>query len=280
VGKYLKHRFLVLFLVTVLVSGNAFATVDQYGVELVPPNVEELERLHSTGEIAIDESGEEFDIRMNAMKEAGLSLGARAGLSWRTYWIRKEMESRATHLDKVFDFRNLLIPAPSGLLIEPPVVSEAINSLIIQGGGQTAAVADRVYNINANARIVSTSRSWRNYLEREWGEVKPPPDLLLPKNATEQKKWVQWVNEGWEKGIEQANDIFQEDLNQLTADFQGMVRYRILLTQGMISPPYAMQVDRGVTGGGSEMRVGDRAVQITGTSELITGSERWQPASR
>lgn len=269
-----------MFFVTILVSFNAFATVDEYGVELIPPNVGELEKLHSTGEISIDESGEEFDIRMNAMKEAALSLGARAGLSWRTYWIRKEMETRSNHLDKVFDFRNLLIPAPSGLLIEPPVVSEAINSLIIQGGGQTAAVADRVYNINANAKIVSTARSWRNYLEREWGEVKPPPDLLLPKSAKEQKKWVQWVNEGWEKGIVQANDIFQEDLNQLTADFQGMIRYRILLTQGMVSPPYAMQVDRGVTGDGVEMRVGDRAVQITGIPELITGSERWQPASR
>ena len=59
-----------------------------------------------------------------------------------------------------------------------------------------------------------------------------------------------------------------------------MVRYRLLLSQGMISPPYALQVDRGITGGGEEMRIGDRAVQITGVPELITGYDQWQPASR
>ena len=66
----------------------------------------------------------------------------------------------------------------------------------------------------------------------------------------------------------------------MTADFQGMVRYRLLLTQGMISPPRALQVDRGVTGGGSEMRVGDRAIQLTGIPELITGADSWKPANR
>ena len=73
---------------------------------------------------------------------------------------------------------------------------------------------------------------------------------------------------------------FEDDLNELTSDFRGMVRYRVLLAQGMISPPYALQVDRGITGGGNMMRVGDRAVQITGVPELITGSDQWQPANR
>ena len=47
-----------------------------------------------------------------------------------------------------------------------------------------------------------------------------------------------------------------------------------------MSAPYAMQVDRGVTGGGDEMRVGDRAVKITGPSQLMTEAYEWQPASR
>ena len=59
-----------------------------------------------------------------------------------------------------------------------------------------------------------------------------------------------------------------------------MIRYRTLLAQGMVSQPYALQVDRGITGDGNEMRVGDRAVQITGVPELITGSDQWKPANR
>jgi hypothetical protein len=48
----------------------------------------------------------------------------------------------------------------------------------------------------------------------------------------------------------------------------------------MISPPYTLGEDRGVTGGGSEMRVGDRGVTITGQSALIPRSNTWTPATR
>ena len=222
-----------------------------------------------------------LDIRGDALKEAAFSYGARGGLSWRTYLVSKELEKQARYLDKVFDFRQLLIPAPSGLLIEPPIISESFDSMFIEGDGREAAVADRVINIGRNARIVSAARTWRFYLERQWGEVLPPPDVLRPINDKERAEWIEHVAQGWEKGIEQANEIFQADLNQLVADYQGMIRYRTLLAQGMVSPPYALQVDKGVTGGGDTMRIGDRALSITDPSRLnASGYREWQPANR
>lgn len=221
-----------------------------------------------------------IDIRNDAVREAALSYGARGGLNWRTYFIRKEIEARARYLDKIYDFRQLLISAPSGLLIEPPVIGESVDAMIIDNGGLQAAVADRVYNIGRNARIVSTARTWRIYLERQWGEVSPPPDILLPETKEEQAKWDEWFEKGWEAGVAQADEIFQADLNKLSSDYQGMVRYRTLLAQGMVSPPYALQVDRGVTGGGNEMRVGDRNVSITGLPSLQTRTQEWSPANR
>lgn len=221
-----------------------------------------------------------LDIRKDAIIEAAISFGARGGLAKRTFEIRQELDLRARLLDKVFDFSNLLIAAPSGLLIEPPIISENFNSMIIDVNGQTAAVSDRMFNIIRNARIVSTSRDWRVYLEREWGEVLPPPDILVPKNNDERVVWYENVQKGWEFGIQQADEIFRDDLARLESDFQGMIRYRMLLAQGMVSPPYALQIDRGITGGGDEMRIGDRAVQITGVPELMTGAETWKPASR
>lgn len=247
---------------------------------LVPKSLDQLQNIPKENKILDTETGLPFDIRREALREAAISLGARGGLAWRTYWIRQELEQRARHMDKVFDFAQLLVPAPSGLLIEPPIISESINAMLIEGDGQQAAVSDRVYNIINNARIVSTSRTWRTYLEREWGEVEMPPDILRPEDDEERKIWKELVEKGWQEGVQQADEIFEDDLNVLMADFQGMVRYRALLAQGMISPPYALQVDRGVTGGGDEMRIGDRAVQITGVPELITGSDQWQPASR
>lgn len=247
-----------------------------------PPSLEELQGLEPDTVVKedLDTSGLPVNIRRNAVSEAALSYGARGGLAWRTYYIRREIEHRKSYMDKVFDFRNLLISAPSGLLIEPPVISEQDNALLIQTGGDKAAVADRIYEINKNAQIVSTPRHWRNYLEREWGEVLPPPDILRPHDKKERAVWMEAVAKGWRKGVEQADEIFDDDLNQLTADYRGMVRYRMLLAQGMVSPPYAVLTDRGVTGDGKTMRVGDREVHITGMPELNAGTRTWKPASR
>ena len=246
-----------------------------------PPSQQELksikkEKTTDDGE----KSALPMDIRFEAVREGALSYGARGGLAWRTYEIRMEMETRARYLDQVFDFRQLLIAAPSGLLIEPPIIGESLDAMTIEQSGLEAAVSDRYYNISRNARIVSAPRTWRAYLERQWGEVSPPPDLLRPETSDEKKKWEEYFDRGWKAGVDQADEIFQADLNKLTADYQGMVRYRTLLSQGMVSPPYALQVDRGVTGGGNEMRVGDRAVSITGLPALQPETQEWSPGNR
>lgn len=245
-----------------------------------PLSLKQAERLERQNDFTNPDEGLPFDIRASAIREAAISYGARGGLAFRTYEVSKQLDTRGQNMDKVFNFTQLLVPAPSGLLIEPPIINESVNALLIEGNGQQAAVSDRVYNIVNNARIVSTSRTWRDYLRREWEEVDPPPDLLLPENDEERELWIERVNQGWVEGVRQANEIFEADLAKLNSDFNGMVRYRVLLAQGMVSPPFALQVDRGITGGGAVLRVGDRAVQITGVPSLITGADQWQPASR
>jgi defect-in-organelle-trafficking protein DotC len=272
--------FVCLACLSFVSVSHSYAGLDDDVEAPKPRPLHELQYLEKENTVIEEGTGLPFDIRKEAMREAAISYGARGGLAWRTYQIRKELDTRARYMDKVYDFSQLLVPAPSGLLIEPPIINEQINAMLIETDGQQAAVSNRVYNIINNARIVSAPRTWRTYLERPWEGVEPPPDILRPENNAEREFWITLVTKGWEQGMLQADDIFQEDLNRLLADFQGMVRYRMLLTQGMISPPYALQVDRGITGNGDEMRIGDRAVQITGIPELVTGSERWQPASR
>lgn len=243
-----------------------------------PPTLQDLQEEKSGSGAAPEVLG--LQIRGDAIREAALSYGARGGLAHRTFEIQRRLAEYDTSLGHLFDFTRLLITAPSGLLIEPPVVSEAQRAVIVNGGGQEAAVADRVYRINRAARIVTAPRNWRLYMERDWGRVDPPPGLLLPKDAEERKQWKQFVKEGWEAGVQQAEETFEADLDRLTNDFIGMVRYRELLAQGMISPPYALAQNRGVTGGGSEMRVGDRGLVITGPSSLIPRSDTWKTAPR
>lgn len=245
----------------------------------VPPRIEQLKEIPGPKEIK-KESALPIDIRKEALKEAALSYGARGGLASRTFEIRQQMTKRESYLDKVYNFRQLLIAAPSGLQIEPPIISESLDALLIEGDGQTAAVSDTIYNINKNVRIVSAARNWRQYLERQWGEVEEPPEILRPMNNEERALWRELVEKGWGEGRTQADEIFEQDLAALNADFNGMVRYRKLLAQNMVSPPFAQQLDRGVTGDGNTMRVGDRAVAITDAPKLISGTDAWRPASR
>ncbi len=272
----------VLGTLTFSAIGSAYAKDKAPEVTLEPPPaMKTLQRIEASNE------GEDFaegtmpiDIRRDAVIEAALSFGARGGLAMRTFEINQELERQTGAMDKVYNFRSLLIAAPSGLLIEPPVISESIDAMIIDTDGQSAAVSDRIYNINRNAKIVTTSRDWREYLKRDWGKVKNPPDILMPQDDEEREIWKEKVAEGWKSGYEQADETFESDLSRLIADFSGMVRYRKLLAQGMVSSPYANQVDRGVTGGGYQMRVGDRAIQLTGTPQLISGHDQWKPANR
>lgn len=268
-------RFFALAILLCLFIHPSFAD----DAATLPELIQQTTKLDPIGD-AVADLTESLDVRLDALKEAASSYGARGGLGKRTEEIRVTIEQQAAALDRIYDFKRLLIPAPSGLLIEPPIISQGANATLIESGGQTAAVADKIFNINREARIVSTPRNWRAYLEREWGDVIMPPQILLPRTADERRVWVEYLTRGWEEGVKQADEIFQADLNKLVADYSGMIRYRKLLAQGIVSAPYALQVDRGVTGGGDEMRVGDRAVQITGPSVLRTEAYEWQPVSR
>jgi len=241
--------------------------------------------------VVAEEKDLALKIRRDAMKESALSFGARGGLAWRTKQIVDSLKLNAAALDKSFDFRSLLIGAPSNMYIEPPIVSEAMNNFLVTPDGNEAAVADTIYQITRQARIVAAPRNWRQYLERAWPEVASPPDILIPETPAERAAWKIWVEQGWQEGYSQADEIFQADLNRLTADFEGMVRYRVLLTQNKISAPYATMVDRGVSGidveqmvGNrptkitTEMRVGDRAIRITQPVTLRADQqgEQWE----
>lgn len=240
-----------------------------------PPTLESLQKIQGTEQK--QEAG--FRGRVEAQKEAALSFGLRGGLAWRTYEINQRLQRYAEPLSRTYDFRQLLMSAPGGVYVEPPVIEEQLEALKIADQGQSAALTDKILTISANARLVTTARDWRTYLERSWGPPELPPNQLLPKTPEEQANWAKWVKEGWGKGIEQADDIFAEDMARLNRDFTGMVRYRKLLAEAVVSAPYAGLVERGVTGGGVEMRIGDRAVSITGPAQLKTQSETWRPIS-
>jgi defect-in-organelle-trafficking protein DotC len=321
-----KIRNLALILALTLSAGSAFAEFPRGGrydarqadrraepnnlsdlQQDAPPamellqNVEKVEpvlgRKNKKGDALSDVAADDgkdlaLKIRRDAQKESALSYGARGGLAFRTKMIMDSLGENEGALDKAYDFRRLLIRTPGNLFIEPPIVSEAMNNFLVSPDGNEAAVSDTLYQITRQARIIATARNWRQYLERTWPEVAPPPDILIPETPTERALWKIWVEEGWEEGYKQADDIFQADLDRMAADFEGMVRYRTLLAQNKITAPFATMVDRGITGVDiqqmvgnkpmditTQMRVGDRALRITQPVTLRADRQgaQWTP---
>ena len=256
--------------------------------EPTPPELDRLQDVHETHgttynvtDAEIEEELLNLDIRRDAQREAALSYGARGGLAKRQYQLSERLDDYGQVMDGVFNFRALLVRAPSGLMIEPPIVRESLDNILITNDGNEAAVADQILDINKQAKIVSAARDWRQYLITHYEvDITPPPRVLWPKNDAEQLEWNAWVKQGWTAGYNQGEETFETNLNQLVSDYKGMVRYRTLLAEGKISAPFAMHEDRGVTGGKNIMRVGDRALRITGPSEFLTGSDQWKPADR
>jgi defect in organelle trafficking protein DotC len=211
-------------------------------------------------------------IRWQALYDTALSLGATGALAWRSEQINLSLTQNAGELNQVFDFNQLLLKDN----VLPPVLVESDNNLNL-ASNDAIRLAAKTYKIISPARFVTTAPSWRNYLWMNYPKPPVPDRSLLPKNQAEAQAWNRFIREGWQNGITQANAIFSSNLNRLRRDYNGMVLYRKMLAQDMVSAPFVAKADLGITGDSNEMRIDDRVLRITAHSELQTDSSKWQP---
>lgn len=210
-------------------------------------------------------------IRSQALRDTALSVGARGGLAWQATHINKVLLHNERFLYRIFNFNSLLLDQN----VLPPVLTEARNTLSL-GGNDTIRIADRSYQILHQARFVTAAPIWRDYLWLSFSPPETPDKTLLPKNRAERALWEKYTQEGWTAGIQQAELIFKESIARLQRDFEGMIRYRTLLAQNMVSPPYVAEMNMGVTGGGSDLTAGDRLLRITAFPTLQNNSQGWK----
>ncbi len=213
------------------------------------------------------------DLRMQAIRETALSIGAQAGLAERSKAINDSLEAQASRLDRIFNFNALMLEHN----VLPPVLTEADQNLHL-ASNEAIRFSDKAYRIQAQARFVTTAPSWRNYLLLEFNAPEIPDGSLLPKTAEEGKAWEKFISDGWYEGYKQADNIYKESLHRLTRDMKGMVIYRRLLAQRMVSVPWVAKTELGVTGNSQEMSINDKVLRITALPALNTNADSWQPA--
>lgn len=211
-------------------------------------------------------------VRFTALKQAALEVGTQAGLAWRAKKLNTFLEAQKRNLDHIFDFSFLILNQN----VLPPVLVEGRDTLDL-ADDFTIRASDHDYKIVQQPRFITAPPNWRHYI---WmGYVKPeaPNATLMPKGGGERKIWNRYVQIGWDEGVTQADQIFASNLARLQRDYEGMILYRKLLAQNMLSMPQVSQADLGVTGGGDDMRVNDRVLRITAIPQLQANPKNWKP---
>lgn len=216
----------------------------------------------------------EQDARLQSIQVAAASLGSQAGLAARSAQIQRALISRANEYDRAFNFGALMLEP--GFV--PPVISEGRNAYN-QPNDNEARASDWVFKIERPARIVSATPTWRTYLLGSGTPAVRPDNSVLPKTRQEKDTWDAWAQRGWDEGARLADQNFEANLARLKQDFEGMVRFKTLYEQGLVSKPMLARAALGVTGGGDEMAIGDRIIRITNKASLDANKNNWSSPS-
>lgn len=211
-------------------------------------------------------------MRLSALQDTATELGATGALAWQSLKIDNSLKQQSEYLNHIFDFNQLLL-AHSVL---PPVLVEADNTLNL-ADNNSIRLASKTYKIQSPAQFVTAPPTWQQYLWMDYPQPSTPDHTLLPTTQAEANVWNSALKKGWEQGINQANQIFSVNLNRLKRDYTGIILYRKLLAQHMVSAPYVAKSDLGVTGDSNQIRINDQVLRITSSSKLQVNSSKWSP---
>lgn len=212
-------------------------------------------------------------IREDAIKQAAQRVGSRAALAAESKIINHNLMAHKEELSHTFNFRALMLDHN----VLPPVL-ESASQLAHLNDNRTLHVADKTYKIVKQARFVTNPPNWRDYLLMHYSPPKVPNRAVLPKNSKEQKMWQKTLDKAWHQGLDQARNIYTDNLSRLKRDYSGMLLYRKLHAKNMVSEPYVAKANQGITSkdNDSQLYIGDKVLRITALPKLNPRSQQWK----
>ena len=181
-------------------------------------------------------------------------------------------------MSAIYVFGRVAAAAPQrvGFLL-PPIVSRSFHAFETVPDGVKASAADEYFEILRPAVMSQTVPTWRDYLLFDSAEPLPLLSSKMPRSTAEQQLFEQWVRNGWDAGVEQANAEFTQRMRRLRRDFEGMLEFRRLNALGMVIAAETAGAKFGVTGHPGAMRIGDRTAQITANADFERDRLNWAP---
>jgi len=211
-------------------------------------------------------------LRDEQIRDAAMVVGVRGGFSYRARELRTLLEQRSDKLDRVFTFGPLV---QYGRILAP-VVELVEQVQAIDGDGTAMRETARVLRVTKPARLVTVQPTWRDWLTIMPMPVDADDTVLLPESDHDIAVWRESVRQSWAIGVKQADSVYLADLAVLTRDYEGMLRYRDLLVQGIVSPAEIGRSDLGIVREDAELRIGDNIYTIR-SSAVFTEPEKWKP---
>lgn len=259
-----RNKLASIICITLLTSSfSTFAQSSDDGINQV---------LSSSLNNKADKTASISDIRKNVLIEFASSYGVSSGLAWELNKIKNtQFVKNEARFDSLYDFSKLIID--NGVL--PPVLEEGLSNYA-QDSPNEVRTSDKTISIVSHAKFVSVYPTWRDYLIFNIPEFETPPKSYLPQNDAESALWDEWARKGWDGGVQQAKVMYQSALSRLDRDYNGMILFKILLAQGLITPTLISKHNLGVTGDGKEISINDQIFRIVDHSSLVPDTKEWK----
>lgn len=240
----------------------------------MPMNLEQVQAYYDRPAIVQSESGAS-GVKIEALKEAALGIGVKAGLKSQLHHIHNVIESKKRELDTVYDFGGLMIKDR----VVPAVITEA-RDLYNQDGAYALRLSGAYYKIEQQPRFASVPPNWREYLYFGTGHASDDDFVfggMRPKNDEERQVWREYIAKGWHQGVEQANIMLQYGLDRLNRDLLGMIRFHTFVLQNKITmPAIASQTWAYSAQPGDAIAVDETLLRITALPEFNSAMDKWR----
>ena len=235
----------------------------------IPPEIERLMSLKSETSLAAKAGP---NVRQAALDLQAISSGSSAGLKWRYDQIMDTLlEPNAKYLDRIFNFSRFMADGKIYL----PAVRVAQDD--ISFGDEKQTLVRVSYTVSEKAILRSSAPTFRDYLYLDFTDSDDPHHVLLPKNKAEETVWKEKIKEGFLMGVEQANDMYKDQLAEMRSDYLDRQNYLNLVAKNMISQPSILVQKNGITFNGRTMNVGEVVYQMSGEAGYLEESN-WRSA--
>ena len=243
----------------------------------IPMNLEQVQAYYDRPAIvrsADDPNTGTAAAKIEALKEAALGIGVKAGLRKQLTHIHGIVESKSRELDTIYDFGNLMIKDR----VVPAVITEA-RDLYNQDGAYALRLSGAYYKIEQQPRFASVPPNWREYLYFGTASAGDEPFFgnLRPKNDAEREIWREYIAKGWKQGVDQANVMLQYGLDRLNRDLRGMIRFHTFVLQNKITmPAIASQAWAYSAQNAEAIAVDETLLRITTLPEFNSAVDKWK----